>query len=179
MCGAESDPTTYDTEATTVSGNLTDYTVTHRPEGGSVVTLRRADDDEGRNVIAFTVAMGESDTRRLAGALTPPYNGWVNWETWNANLWLTNDEGTYRMARELAARVNYEGRHAEDAFVAFVEEVAFGGSDEAPATLGTDFIREALRQVDYRELVAALTEGDEDDPDAHSRMYVGYVQPQD
>jgi len=23
------------------------------------------------------------------------YNGWSNWETWNANLWLTNDQGTY------------------------------------------------------------------------------------
>lgn len=23
------------------------------------------------------------------------YNGWTNWDTWNANLWLTNEEGIY------------------------------------------------------------------------------------
>lgn len=26
------------------------------------------------------------------------YNGWANWDTWNANLWLTNDQNTYRNA---------------------------------------------------------------------------------
>ena len=24
------------------------------------------------------------------------YNGWTNYDTWNANLWLKNDEGVYK-----------------------------------------------------------------------------------
>lgn len=27
------------------------------------------------------------------------YNGWKNYETWNVNLWLNNDEGLYNCAR--------------------------------------------------------------------------------
>jgi len=26
----------------------------------------------------------------------PTYNGWSNYETWAVNLWLTNEEGSYR-----------------------------------------------------------------------------------
>jgi hypothetical protein len=27
------------------------------------------------------------------------YQGWTNWETWNTNLWISNDPVYYRMAR--------------------------------------------------------------------------------
>lgn len=30
------------------------------------------------------------------------YNGWANYATWAANLWLENCEGSYYMVRELA-----------------------------------------------------------------------------
>ena len=39
------------------------------------------------------------------------YNGWSNWETWCANLWLENDEGTYDMVRETVSDA-LEGRAA-------------------------------------------------------------------
>lgn len=29
------------------------------------------------------------------------YNGHKNWNHWNVSLWINNDEGLYRMAREL------------------------------------------------------------------------------
>ena len=29
------------------------------------------------------------------------YNGWSNFETWNFNLWITNNEGDYRHALQL------------------------------------------------------------------------------
>jgi hypothetical protein len=32
------------------------------------------------------------------------YNGWTNWETWNVNLWLTNDEGSYAWLMDAAKR---------------------------------------------------------------------------
>jgi len=32
-----------------------------------------------------------------------PYQGWPNWHTWNANLWLCNDEPLYKMARSTSS----------------------------------------------------------------------------
>ena len=33
--------------------------------------------------------------------MSDKYNGWTNYETWNFNLWITNNEGDYRHALQL------------------------------------------------------------------------------
>ena len=33
--------------------------------------------------------------------MSSKYNGWTNFETWNFNLWITNNEGDYRHALQL------------------------------------------------------------------------------
>ena len=57
------------------------------------------------------------------------YNGWTNRETWAVNLWLSNDEGIYSMAREVAAQdVDVRGgklypHEREDAVKDWVEDL--------------------------------------------------------
>lgn len=53
---------------------------------------------------------------------TKSYNGWKNRQTWNVALWLGNDEGLYRMARE----------YAQEGYEALAENLRELGSTETP-----------------------------------------------
>ena len=68
-----------------------------------------------RGTTSIEVAKGRSlnftDSEMLE-SLKEDYNGWTNWDTWNANNWLTNDESSYKTARR--AR---DGRQVKDVFL--------------------------------------------------------------
>lgn len=41
----------------------------------------------------------EEKPEEMDEAVNEEYNGWTNWETWNVDVWMTNDEGNYNMIR--------------------------------------------------------------------------------
>jgi hypothetical protein len=40
--------------------------------------------------------------------MAKPYNGFPSWNAWNVSLWINNDEGLYRMAREYVQSYGYD-----------------------------------------------------------------------
>ena len=73
-----------------------------------------------------------------ASKLNEDYQGWSNWDTWNANLHLTNDEGTYKMAMKARNK-----KALKDLFMQM-----FGN--------GTDGIN--VNKVDFQEIHDGLNE---------------------
>jgi len=69
------------------------------------------------------------------------FNGHKNWNHWNVSLWLNNDEGLYRTARELKRRHGSAG-----GAVAMLDELSDMGitktPDDAPYSVTT--IRAAM-----------------------------------
>jgi hypothetical protein len=72
------------------------------------------------------------------------YNGWSNWDTWNTNLWLSNDEYVWKAVRNIC-RLAY--RHETDKqLITLAKEVI-------PATEGINYAN-----VDWEEIYNAVNE---------------------
>ena len=48
------------------------------------------------------------------------YNGWKNYETWAVNLWLTNDQGTYVLIKNMVKGTDLH--EASNLIQAYIEE---------------------------------------------------------
>jgi hypothetical protein len=78
------------------------------------------------------------------------YNGWSNYETWNVNLWLDNEPGTYDEKREIVRTATSEYKAAQ-ALKDWVEEMM----PDLGATMWADLLGSALSEVDWDEIVEA------------------------
>lgn len=86
------------------------------------------------------------------------YNGWTNYATWNVNLWLTNEEGSYSYMMEqarTAASAQYPVSTLADVIRDYVEDNA----PELPASIYSDLLQWAIQQANYEEIAAAFLNG--------------------
>lgn len=72
------------------------------------------------------------------------FNGHKNWNHWNVSLWINNDEGLYRLARDMRRRYSRRGG-ARAAAAAFLEIVGDRTPDGAPYSISS--ISAAMRDM--------------------------------
>lgn len=86
------------------------------------------------------------------------YNGYKNYPTWNLNLWMDNDYGTYKHYHdELRNLDSYElaERIKEDVEMNVEENVKASGYI-------SDILTWALQQIDYLEIAENIVESREE-----------------
>jgi len=78
--------------------------------------------------------------------MSDSYNGWKNWETWNTNNWLTQDQESQKALDQMLSPE------------AIQESVEYNLLEEEPAGLKKDLLTASLSMVDWREIFEANKE---------------------
>lgn len=90
------------------------------------------------------------------------YNGWTNYETWAAALWIDNDQEAYNHARGLAQDVRNAGpqplpgvdfqREPVNILADQLQDWIEGLAPDLSASLFSDLLTRAIARVNWREL---------------------------
>lgn len=89
------------------------------------------------------------------------FNGWTNYNTWAAALWIDNEESTYKYFRELVAEIraeeadeNEQKYTLESAIKEFIEDNA----PEISASVYSDLLGYAMQDINYYEIASNMLE---------------------
>ena len=84
------------------------------------------------------------------------YNGWTNYETWNFNLWITNEESDYEYALEMAFDSENKYELSKK-----LEELASDRADDCVGDVGgflLDMMYSSIKEVNFYEVAEHLWE---------------------
>ena len=88
--------------------------------------------------------------------VTTEYNGWSNYETWLANLWLTNDMSGYELLRQAVGLENSTAYERSQWLKDILEE-QLDDEIETPC-LWRDLLSHAFRMVNWLEVIESNQE---------------------
>jgi hypothetical protein len=92
------------------------------------------------------------------------YNGWSNYETWLANLWMSNDQGSAEFWEETATETYKHARagtvftQEEQAVLDLAHIMKDDLEGQIPETTGlfADLINAAMSEIDWHEIAEHL-----------------------
>ena len=82
-------------------------------------------------------------------AATETYNGWSNYETWAANLWITGDQYKYQAMQRIIEAFDVPREQAEALEQYVVSDCAYPGG----ASMWTDLLQAAVERINWLEIV--------------------------
>jgi len=87
--------------------------------------------------------------------MSKKYNGWTNFETWNFNLWITNEEEDYSQVLELAFNSEDEYELSKK-----LEELACEWADISQLNSGfiSDMVNSSIKEVNFYEVAEHIWE---------------------
>ncbi len=91
------------------------------------------------------------------------YNGWTNYETWNFNLWITNEEEDYSHALELAFDSENEYELSKK-LESWAEDMADDVIDHPYNAHGfiQDMVNTSIKKVNFYEVAEHMWEDRQD-----------------